>query len=93
MACNPNWQNCKNAASMGLPCVLKGHDERTQAQRIDDDHDMALEMEAGPEECNHCGGPKNECDCNYDLSVIAAEAANAEIMERPRGEIEVREGE
>lgn len=44
--CRPGWRNCEIAEQFGQPCHYRGHDLRTDAQKMDDAHDEAIEMEA-----------------------------------------------
>lgn len=46
MACIPGWRNCEIAEQFGKPCIMPGHDDRTDAQKIDDAHLEALDIEA-----------------------------------------------
>ena len=47
MACRRGWRNCEIAAQFGKPCHLPGHDDRTLAQKINDAHREAIDIEEG----------------------------------------------
>lgn len=49
--CNPGWRNCEIAEQFGQPCIMPRHDTRTQAEKIDDAHVEALDIEL--QEINH----------------------------------------